>query len=251
MAIPLTAAHVALFALLLVPATPPPRTIDPDVVAVTMIQPPPPTPPLPPPVDDPDPGGEPAGPPSETPTPPKPTPPKPVVVKPSPRPARTPPPEVAALPSSPAEAEPNVVLGDAALAGATVAGSGSGGGGQGGFGGGEGSGDCDMVRRLQDALREDPEVRLAVTQTHRSLGSAGKAILVWNGEWLRSPGQAGKGLAGVRQAIAMEIAFAPAACKARPMRGLAVISFADGAGAPKLALGAGDWRWSDLLSARR
>ena len=176
----------------------------------------------------------------------------PVVVKPTPRPVRAPPPPtVEPLPSSAAVSEPNVVLGEAALAGATVAGSGGGGGGAGGFGGGPGSGDCDMVRRLQDALRDDPEVREAVTRTHRSLGSGGKAILVWNGEWLRSPGQAGKGLAGVRQAIAMEIAFAPEACKARPMRGLAVIAFANGPAAPRLALGAGDWRWSDLLSARR
>lgn len=252
MALPLAVAHVGLFALLFVPTPRPARPVEPAAIAVTMMmQPPAPPPPLPPPIDDPDPGGEPAGPPSAAPTPARPTPPKPIVVKPSPRPARTPPPPtVESLPSSTAVSEPNVVLGEAALAGATVAGAG-GGGGAGGFGGGSGSGDCDMVRRLQDALRDDPEVRQAVLQTHRALGPGGKAILVWNGEWLRSPGQAGKGLAGVRQAIAMEIAFAPEACKARPMRGLAVIAFADGAGAPRLALGGGDWRWSDLLSARR
>lgn len=108
-----------------------------------------------------------------------------------------------------------------------------------------------MARRLQDALRGDPEVTAAVTSAHRSLGSGGKAILVWNGEWLRSPGQAGKGLAGVRQAIAMEVAFAPAACKTQPMRGLLVISFNDRAGAPRLAIGSREWRWSELLAARR
>lgn len=164
-------------------------------------------------------------------------------------PRTTPPPHMERLIASPATPEPNVVLGESDLAGATVAGAG---GGVGGSGGGPGSGDgCDMVRRLQDALRKDPEVTAAVTLSHRALGAGGKAILVWNGEWLRSPGQAGKGLAGVRQAIAMEIAFAPEACRGQSMRGLVVIAFNDRADAPRLALGARQWRWTELLSARR
>ena len=151
--------------------------------------------------------------------------------------------------AAPEPSEPDVVLGESDLAGATLAGTG---GGTGGAGGGAGSGaGCDMVRRLQDALREDPEVTTAVTLSHRALGARGKAILIWNGEWLRSPGQAGKGLAGVRQAIAMEVAFAPAACRAQTMRGLVVIAFNDRPDAPRLALGAREWRWTELLSARR
>ena len=107
-----------------------------------------------------------------------------------------------------------------------------------------------MVRRLQDALRADPEVRAAVTRAYRAMPASGRAILVWNGDWIQDPAQTGKGLAGVRQAIALEIAFSPRDCRSRPMRGLAVIALADGPGAPRLALGGGDWRWTDLLGVR-
>ena len=106
-----------------------------------------------------------------------------------------------------------------------------------------------MVRRLQDALRDDPEVRAAVARAQREVGP-GKALLLWNGDWIRNPGEAGEGLAGVRQAIAMEVAFAPAACRARPMRGLVVISFSDAPGGARLALGKGTWGWGDMLRGR-
>ncbi|MFA4893500.1 MAG: hypothetical protein WC555_09040, partial [Brevundimonas sp.] len=96
----------------------------------------------------------------------------------------------------------------------------------------------------------DPEVRAAVGRAHAAMPARGRAILVWDGDWIQDPGQAGKGLAGVRQAIALEVAFAPRECRAQAVRGLAVIAFADGPDAPRLALGGGDWRWSDLLGAR-
>jgi hypothetical protein len=44
-----------------------------------------------------------------------------------------------------------------------------------------------------------------------------------------------------------EIAFAPPACRAERMRGLVLISLTSSQGLPRLAVGAGDWRWSDLL----
>jgi len=138
-------------------------------------------------------------------------------------------------------------LGDSQLAGAITAGSASGGGGDGSGSGGPG---CDMVRRLQNALRRDPDIQAAITQAHRLAGAAGRAIMVWNGDWIRSPNQDGKGLAGVRQAIALEVAFAPKACRAQPIHGLVLISLNDAPGSVGLALGAGDWRWSDLLSTR-
>ena len=130
----------------------------------------------------------------------------------------------------------------AELAGATTVGTGS----------GNGSGDgasCDMVRRLQAALRRNPRVRSALASAHGEAAASGKAVLIWNGKWLQSPNQVGRGLAGVREAIIMEVGFAPAACRADPMRGLVVVSLADGPGAPRLALGDASWRWSDLLFA--
>lgn len=138
------------------------------------------------------------------------------------------------------------------MTGARRAGSGLGGAGTGtgsGSGGAGGSaGVCDMVGRLESALRDDPDVVAAV---RRSLAGAeaGSALLVWNGDWVTSPGEAGKGLAGVRQAIAVEVAFAPAACRAERVTGYAVVALADEPAAPRLAIGPGIWRWSELTGA--
>lgn len=103
-----------------------------------------------------------------------------------------------------------------------------------------------MAGRLEAALRRDAEVleaaRLAQTGFRR-----GSAIRVWDGAWTQSAGQAGRGLAGVRQAIALEVGFAPRACKEQAVRGLVVVELGDTADAPRLALGIGAWRWTDLL----
>jgi len=146
-------------------------------------------------------------------------------------------------------------LSDAQLVGAITAGSGSGSGsgsgaGEGaggtGSGAGAGSGRCDMVRRLQDALRQDDDVRTAIANAQRA---AGGAVIVWNGDWIQSPAESGKGLAGVRQAIMMEVAFAPRECRAEPVRGRVLLSLDDRGGA-RLVLGSGVWRWTDLLGGR-
>lgn len=254
-------AHLAVFlALVSAPAAPdkiyPPET-EPRAVVVTLTRPPPPLPPPAQVIAEPPPGPAQARPTAA----PSPAPPRPVPARaaPRPRPVRTPPPpDIPTLPANPSPVvAPMAVVGEAQLAGALQAGagqgsgvgSGSGGGGGGGSGAGTG-GACDMVRRLQDALRADPEVRDAVARAHRAMPASGRAILVWNGDWIQDPGQAGKGLAGVRQAIALEVAFAPRECRTQPVRGLAVIAFADGPGAPRLALGEASWRWSDLLGVR-
>jgi hypothetical protein len=99
-----------------------------------------------------------------------------------------------------------------------------------------------MIGRVQAALRKDGIVRTAVSSF------AGRAIRVWNGDWVRSLGEDGKGLAAVREAVMWEIAFAPAACKSEPVRGLVVVSVDSPEGRVRLALGTGQWRWSDLLA---
>jgi hypothetical protein len=150
------------------------------------------------------------------------------IVRPTPAPAAADP-----LPAAPAPASAAMGDGltDAELAGAATPGSGPPGGA------------CDMARRLQSALRKDPLVQAAV----RSAGSEGRAILVWNGDWVQSRAEDGKGLAAVREAITWEVAFAPAACRAEPMRGLVLLSLNEDPGGARLALGSGAWRWSDLL----
>jgi hypothetical protein len=107
-----------------------------------------------------------------------------------------------------------------------------------------------MVSHLQKALRKDAVVQAAAAKAHRATGGRGKALLVWNGDWLRDPAEDGHGLAGVREAIMVEVAFAPAACRAQPMHGLVLVSLNDTPGSANLALGSGAWRWTDLLTPR-
>jgi len=125
------------------------------------------------------------------------------------------------------------LLSDSQIAGAAHAGEGGGGG-----------GGCDMARAVQQALRRDALVRGAV----EGAGRTGKASMVWNGDWVRSGGQDGKGLAAVRQAILWEVGFAPAACRNQPVHGMVVLSLADGR--TRFAVGGGEWRWADLLGLR-
>ena len=124
------------------------------------------------------------------------------------------------------QAQQGSELSDSQIAGAASADSGPAGGA------------CDMARLLQSALRKDNLVQSAVA------ASGGKAILVWNGDWVKSGGEDGKGLAAVREAIMWEIGFAPAACKSQPVHGLILLSLN---GSARLAMGQGEWRWADLL----
>jgi hypothetical protein len=125
-------------------------------------------------------------------------------------------------------------ISDGFLDGASTAGSDT--------GGGKG---CNMPGRLQAALRRDHLVQAAVAEVHR-----GRALRVWNGDWVRHAGQEGAGLTAVREAILWEVAFAPEACRVEPMRGLVVLSLDDGPGAPRLVMGLGSWRWRDVLASR-
>ena len=71
--------------------------------------------------------------------------------------------------------------------------------------------------------------------------------MLWNGDWVRSGNQDGKGLSGVRQAILWELAFAPEVCRSERVRGLVLLSLDNGT---RFAIGSDDWRWSDLLGLR-
>lgn len=234
-------AHAAAVAVLLgAPVKPaPPET---PSVMVSLVEPPPPPPPPPPPAPHEAPKS-----PVKAPRPPSPEKPKdtaraaprsPLRVTKAPVPK-----DVIPLPASPKPAPARVMgLGDAELMGAATAGSGSGGGG--------GEAGCDMVRLLQEGLRKNPRARASLMRAHAATVGAGRAPLVWNGDWLRTDGEEGDGLSGLREMIMLEVAFAPAACRAEPMRGLVLISLNDGPGGARFALGGGHWRWSDLLFAK-
>ena len=210
------AVHLGVGVFLLTALTSPPMPAEtpPVVVQLVDLRPPPPvrTPPTP------------AKPTAAKPTPIQ-TPAAPAIAHRTPAPAKT-----ATLAASDIEAsEQGNALSEAQIAGAASADSGPSGR------------PCDMARWLQSALRKDPLVQAAVA------GAAGKAIMVWDGDWVRNPGEDGKGLAAVREAILWEVAFAPAACRAEPVHGLVLLSMGPAGGATRLALGQPAWRWSDLL----
>jgi hypothetical protein len=210
--------------------------------AFLSVQPPPLTPPEPPPI-----AVElvAAGPPTpQAQAPPSPAPPAPARPPPRALARRSPPrPDARPVPAGEGKgADEGAELSDAQLAGAATAGA-----------GGQGRA-CDMVRRLQTALRKDQRIQAAVAEARRgptgTEAPSGKALFVWNGDWIRSHGQDGAGLAAVREAIMWEVAFAPEACRAEPVHGLVLISLDDGPGSARLVVGAGAWRWSDLLHPR-
>lgn len=149
------------------------------------------------------------------------------------RAVRRPTPDPAPAAKEPKPPQQGAELSAAELAGAASADSGGGGG------------SCDLARQLQGALRRDPLVQAAVA------GQSGRAIKVWDGDWVRSGAEDGKGLAAVREAMIWEIAFAPEDCRSRPVHGLVLLSMNTGPGAARLAVGAGEWRWADLLHPRR
>ena len=142
----------------------------------------------------------------------------------------------------------------------TGQGSGSGSGQGSGSGSGSGTGasaahgpgaSCDMLARLGEAIRNAPQVRAAVAQLSRNADAVGRALVIWDGAWITTSGQDGEGLAGVRQAVSVTVAFAPDECKAEPVRGFVVVDLAEGADAPRVALGKAQWRWNDLLEVER
>jgi hypothetical protein len=125
------------------------------------------------------------------------------------------------------------LLSESQIAGASSVGEGGGGGG------------CDLAWAVQRALRRDALVHTAVAGANR----LGKAVMMWNGDWVRSGGQDGKGLSAVREAIMWQVAFAPEACRNERMHGPVLLSLADGR--TRFAVGSGDWRWTDLLGLRK
>ena len=108
-----------------------------------------------------------------------------------------------------------------------------------------------VVRVVVPASASTPPDILARIIANALSDSEGKAIRVWNGDWVRHGEEEGDGLAQVREAIMWHVAFAPEACRAEPVRGLVLLSLTDGPGSTRIVMGSGSWRWSDLLHARR
>ena len=225
------AAHVAMFVFLLSPErVPPPAPPPPEPMVVQLVAPKPPTPPGPEPTPNPTPAkSKPDKPKEKT----KPTPARQDIQRPTPAPPKEVVARVVSKGAGKAVADPSEV-GDAELGSAAVAGAGPAGG------------SCDMARWLQNALQKDARVRAAVAQAQDR-----RAIRMWNGAWVRHPGQDGAGLAAVREVMTWEIAFAPKACRTQPVRGLVLFNVGEGSSAARIVVGQGEWRWADLLFAQK
>ena len=114
-----------------------------------------------------------------------------------------------------------------------------------GAGGGGGGGGCDMARAVQQALRRDPLVRAAVEDAHR----LGKSVMLWNGDWVRSGGAGRQGPVGRARGDHVGSGLRAGSLPQQQVHGLVLLSLADGS--TRFAIGAGDWRWSDLLDRAR
>jgi hypothetical protein len=106
---------------------------------------------------------------------------------------------------------------------------------------------CPVRQTLETALRRNPRVQVAIARAQDIASGADRVIVVWNGDWVQSQGEDGKGLAAVREAISLEVAALPPRCLDEPVRGPVLLSFGDGGGLARVAIGGGLWRWSDLL----
>lgn len=160
-----------------------------------------------------------------------PTSPPPLAVRP-PKPSDIQPPAVIAVTPT---ATPGTGLTEGEIAGAQIAGQGN----------SPPGGVCDMAMRLQTALRQAPLIRAVAGRL------SGKAVRIWDGQWLQTQGEAGNGLAAVRQVIMLEIAFAPPACRFQGMRGLILLSPDPMTDSPRLAIGKDQWTWDDLVTRSR
>jgi hypothetical protein len=227
-------AHLMVLAALFWPhAGHPPPPAEPSPVLVTLVELPKPEPPAPP---------GPSAPPGSPNTPQSKVSGTQNAVRPSlPHPAAPLPVLAAATTPKPDNSD---LLNESQLAGVITADDEGVGDGAGGGGGGGGGGGCNTARVVQQALQRDPLVRSAVEDAHR----LGKSVMLWNGDWVRSGEQDGKGLSAVREAIIWELAFAPEACRNKRVHGLVLLSLADGS--TRFAIGSGDWSWADLLEVR-
>jgi hypothetical protein len=214
--------------------------VEAPVVRVAMVDLTPPPPPPPPPKQTETTGGKPK---VATETKAPPTPPA-SFARPTPAPPTPQPMTLAASPKP--SREPFLELGEDQARTASGVSDGEGSGSGSGPGNGPG-GECDMLRRLQAALSRDGRVKAAVGGALGERASTGRGMVVWNGDWVTSEGQEGKGLAALRQAIIWEVGFAPKACREQAVRGYVLVNLG---AQTRIALGSSSWRWSDLLGSR-
>ena len=107
---------------------------------------------------------------------------------------------------------------------------------------------CQLTSWLQTALQNDPQVQTALSLIPRPAKSVANAVMIWDGGWVDAPRGASVGVGAVRMALLSGIRSAPAACQTQTIRGPELMTLANGADTTVLAVGAGQWRWIDLVA---
>lgn len=110
--------------------------------------------------------------------------------------------------------------------------------------------DCALEGPIQAALQASEPVRAALGKVPPTSRSVANAIMLWDGAWV-DPAKLGGATAidPIRDAIIAGIAAAPADCRGSLLRGPRLLAIVGGQDTTLIALGSGEWRWSDLQSS--
>jgi len=107
---------------------------------------------------------------------------------------------------------------------------------------------CALSDQVQAALRTSPAVAAALAAMPRSVRSVADATLLWDGRWADAGPMGGTAVAApIRAAVAGALRTASTECLAAPLAGPRFLYVATADGTRVLALGSGDWSWSQVL----
>ena len=91
-------------------------------------------------------------------------------------------------------------------------------------------------------------VHASLSQVPREARSVANAIMLWDGRWMEASDLGGSTIADpIRAAIIEQVRFESPACRDMPIRGPRFITLVATPANIVLAMGSGEWRWSDLL----
>ena len=108
---------------------------------------------------------------------------------------------------------------------------------------------CDLSGAIQAALEGDPKTRDELALIPRQARSVANAVQLWDGVWVDPDSLGGPAITEpIRVAIVNTISQAPPACSDQTVVGPRLFAVADPRGTIIVALGSGQWKWSDLLA---
>lgn len=107
---------------------------------------------------------------------------------------------------------------------------------------------CGVTDRLQRGLTGTPAVQAVLARVPLDERSVANAVVIWSDRWTSSDLLGGDAVAQpIRQVLTEQIALVSAACRNLVLRGPRLLVLPTTGGPTVLAVGSGEWRWSDLL----